>query len=492
MSSIPKYHRAGSAASASASASYPVSQFFYAASTSSRSSVSSGSSRDGPSRIPKLKVAVSNSGQVDLTDGHSCAIDSTRGWEQEIQRRQAVDSELIPQLRSIERYKQEAISAEKKLLERSKENDELQSEVASLHGRLSDERILASQLQTAEGKNRELEKGWRLAVAEFNTERWQKRELEKTVDNLKTQQMVREEENEKAKFELEQTLRSAAQQLSEAQTQEEESRQITETLRFQLEEAEKEAKLHLTGRNNLVSEFNELRSRHQKAVKDKSDAEAQCADLLDQQRILEERCSQLDGLSESMAKFGAILNDIKEQQTATDNRVRGLATNRDEERERSNQDHLDIINRYSSHFNNMDELERKYGQRDRDLESRIAILQEGLRQSSNSSFERDTALAAQLGTMATSLMALPDQLERLIDNKEHPALQTLDQMRHKLTEAIAAMSNMYSQLVVNYELPREVQSEFEESNPSISSPVIGKGQPRFGWIRKKGEMESHM
>ncbi|KAL4921562.1 hypothetical protein BDW62DRAFT_197704 [Aspergillus aurantiobrunneus] len=509
MSSTPRYHRAGSAASTSLSSSIFVSAV---------PTISSESSGGVPSRIPTAKRLVPTGNDNDLTkcDNHdNIHISNTESRAKDNRHYQTVDSELVRKIKNLESYERRAISAENELEKERNEKINLEGDVKSLCHRVNAIEKGHSQLEAVEREKNEIERQLKSANEQLITERL-------LTDNLRNKLSGSEDEKSK----LKQALDSSARQLKDKQDRQVALYSQLENMHKEKSDLEEELKLRHNNEQSLQVEVRsqletiqrkesdleevkqqlnderthriELKSQLETTGIEKSNLEKEIKqhlvakeNLLEERYTFEKRCEQLDGLLEIMSRLGATLEDIKRQQKVTDNRVLCLG----EEKDHARQDHLDIINQYGLHFGNMKELEDNYGKRNDDLETRIAILQAAFHQSNNSSQE----LLTKVETMAMLLTKLPEQLESLIKDRDHPVQYASNQLQCKVTEAIAEMSHTCSQLLVNHESLEEVQAEYQTLEPPIPSSMAEssaqstrKGQTQVGLYRKKGETKSQL
>ncbi|KAL4944229.1 hypothetical protein BDV06DRAFT_220495 [Aspergillus oleicola] len=515
-SSIPRLYKAGSAANtphrvSSSTIDQPV-------------SISSGSSGEIPSRIPTVKRRGSSSDDSSFKKCSSHGTIRNPKEKQAIQQYPTDDSKLIKEIKTLEGYKERAISAGERITAHREENSKLRSETSALKSRLNpleneisilkhnidqsklrlaerekqrdDEQAradgLASQLEINKAQKTHLDKALRVAKVWLKTKQSRLARLAELTDNL------REKAEERANFESERTLELGY--LTKQLDAEKTARKVeSESLQSQLdtitqENADllREAQQQRTANQNLGSELELLRSAQQERkelIKEKSEAigqrdeaEAKCAGLLEERhkleercRELEERCGKLDGLVESMRRFGATLEDIKQRQEATGNHIASLETCTREEREQARQDHLDVIKEYRSNVGNLRELEENYTNRKKMLEGHISMLQ-GLCQSNGDSRDRNSAQD----------VALLNQLATIFANSNQPIRDTLDEFRREFAEVTAAMSHVCVQ-----QLPQaDCQELSPPSSPSIVTPsaqVTEKGgQTRVAHMRKKG------
>ncbi|KAL4959331.1 uncharacterized protein BDV14DRAFT_12938 [Aspergillus stella-maris] len=436
MQSIPTFHKAGSTASASRVSSSKI---------DFRGSASNTSSRKTFSRIPTATRRVSSSTDSSFTERSSLSTIRSLKGKQRAQENLTNDSELIQEIKTLEGYKAKAISAEKQTTSLVKENNNLQYEVETL-------RILLTPLEDEIGSLRHS-----LGESEI---RLGEQERQQANEQARADGLASELEATKAKNDRFITnMRHAAEQLEASQAERIELTQQLEAERAArnadsefLQSQQQEMQEQLTAKQKLESELQELRPAHQREQRQKLEVEQLYTEILDERRILQMRCDDLDGLVESMCRFGETLQEIKKRQQDINTQIATLNGSVEVEREQLRRDHLEVLAQYRSHIDNIGELEVNYIDRINVLEGHIVTLQE-LIQGNNHSHE----------TEFTREASLIDRLEGLIENNNRCKDDTLDELRPELAEATTAMNLFCSQ--------QSPQAERQELSPPSSSII---------------------
>ncbi|KAL4956967.1 hypothetical protein BDW69DRAFT_59089 [Aspergillus filifer] len=476
MESIPTLHKAGSAES--------TSQRVSSSKIDNRGSASSTSFRKAPSRIPTATRRVSSSTDGSFTDCSSLSTIRSPKGKQRAQENSTDDSELIQEIKILEGYKAKAISAEKQTTSLVKENNNLRNEVEAL-------RIRSDPLENEIKSLRHNLGEYKIRLGEQERQRAnQKKRADGLASELEIIKAQKDTLITKLRY-AEEQLKASQSRLGDLTQQleaEKAARKKSEVLQSQLDPiAQKYANLQqelqeqLAGKQKYESELEELRSAHQQERRQKLEVENLYTEVLAQRNDLELRCTELHGLVESMRRFGKTLVEIKQCQQDTNAQIATLNGNTEEVREQLRGNHLDMLGQYRLHIDNIREFEVNYIDRRNVLEGHITTLQELIDRNNDS---QETYIARKA--------SLIDRLEEFLENNNRPKddILDLDKLRHRLAEATAAMNVLCSQ--------QNPQAEHQELSPP-SSPITAisssqatdkEGQRRFGWTRRKGELES--
>ncbi|KAL4797309.1 hypothetical protein BDV19DRAFT_387480 [Aspergillus venezuelensis] len=364
----------------------------------------------------------------------------------------------------LEGYKVKAISVEKQATSLFEENNSLRSEIGTLKNR---SKLLENEIESLRHNLGEC----RVFLGE--------QEIQLANEKARADGFASELET-KAQNDIT-NIRHAAEQLEASQT---ECIVLTQQLEAEKAARNADSKVLQSQVDTIVQENANLQQELQEQLAEKQKFESDLKELRSahqreqRQRLeLKDLYTELDGLVESMRRFAETLEEIKQRQHDTNTQIATLNGSTEEEREQLRRDHLDVLGQYRSHIDNIRELGVIYT--DCVLEGHIATLQELIQRNND---------AQETGAVWEALVL--DRLEEFIETINRPKDDTLDELRHELAKATAAMNLLYSQ--------QSPQADHQGLNPP-SSPIIAisssqapekEGQTQFGFTRRKGEWDN--